>query len=71
MIFRNAAGEIHCDSGPAIEWANGSKMWYQNDQLHRTDGPAIEWYDGYKEYWLRGKKITEAEFHLYKFANNL
>lgn len=26
----NEAGELHNDAGPAIEWADGSTMWYDN-----------------------------------------
>ena len=44
----------HRVGGPAIEFANGTKVWYQNDQLHRTDGPAVEYVDGGKEWWLNG-----------------
>ena len=41
--YYNNAGELHRDEGPAIEYADGDKFWYQNGNLHRTDGPAIEW----------------------------
>ena len=40
-IYYNNAGELHRDEGPAVEYANGRKEWWQNGQLHRTDGPAI------------------------------
>ena len=39
--YYNNAGELHRDAGPAVEYANGRKEWWQNGQLHRTDGPAI------------------------------
>lgn len=29
-------------NGPAIEHADGAKLWYQNDRLYRADGPAVE-----------------------------
>jgi hypothetical protein len=35
--------------------ANGSKIWYLNDQYHRTDGPAIEYADGTKSWYLNGQ----------------
>ena len=61
--YRNSLGQRHRQYGPAIELVNGSKAWYQNDQLHRTTGPAIEWADGDKEWYLDGQQLTEAEFN--------
>jgi hypothetical protein len=55
-IWRNAAGELHRENGPAIERANGDKEWYQNGELHRENGPAIEYADGTKEYWINGDR---------------
>ena len=50
--YKDAKRSIrHRDGGPAIEYANGCKEWWQNDQYHRTDGPAIEHADGSKEWW--------------------
>jgi len=43
---------LHREEGPAVEWNDGTKCWYQNGELHRKDGPAIECIDGYKEYYL-------------------
>ena len=42
---------LHRENGPAVEWSNGDKVWYQNGQLHRTDGPAIDRASGHKEWW--------------------
>jgi hypothetical protein len=44
-------GELHRLGGPAIEYANGDKEWYQHDKLHRIGGPAAERADGTKEWW--------------------
>ena len=54
-------GKIHRNpmEGPAIEWANGTKEWYVNDQCHREDGPAIEWANGTKEWYVKGKLHKE------------
>jgi len=43
----------HRSNGPAIEEADGTKWWYEKDEIHRSGGPAIEdvrdqlseWYD--------------------------
>ena len=42
---------LHRLNGPAIEWADGTLMWYQNGQRHRADGPAITRPDGYQAWW--------------------
>ena len=48
--YYNAAGELHREHGPAVEYSTGGRVWYQNGLLHRADGPAIEWPDGTK-FW--------------------
>ena len=45
----------HRIGGPAIEFNNGTNVWYQNGKLHRLDGPAIEYSDGSKKYFQNGK----------------
>src|SRR3990167_8892773 len=52
IIWRNLDGQLHRRDGPAIEWANGDKEWWLNDQHHREDGPAVERANGDKEWWL-------------------
>jgi hypothetical protein len=54
-------GLLHREDGPAVEYSNGSKVWYKNGRLHREDGPAIEWADGKKEWWVYGKRYTEED----------
>ena len=56
-------GELHREDGPAIEYVNGHKEWYLNDQRHREDGPAIEYANGSKSWYLSGEKLTEEEFN--------
>ena len=52
----------HRENGHAIDYADGTKFWYQNGQKHRTDGPAIEYADGDKRWFIDGGELTEAEF---------
>ena len=52
----------HRENGPAIEYSNGDRVWYQNGLLHRIDGPAVEWARGNKDWFINGKILTEAEF---------
>ena len=51
-------GKYHRDNDlPAIEYADGSKEWYQHGNLHReNDLPAIERSDGSKERYKNGKR---------------
>jgi hypothetical protein len=59
----NEQGQLHRENGPAIELANGTKVWYLNDKRHREDGPAIECADGTKFWYLNGERLTESEFN--------
>ncbi len=53
--YYNRAGQLHRENGPAVEYANGDKFWYQNDQCHRTDGS--------KSWYINGEHMSEAEFN--------
>jgi hypothetical protein len=53
--WRNPQGQRHRIDGPAVEYADGTKVWWLNDQLHRTDGPAVEWANGRKVWYLNGQ----------------
>ena len=53
--YYNNAGQLHRDDGPAVEYADGLKYWYQNGQKHRTDGPAVVGPNGYKEWYQDGQ----------------
>ena len=54
--YRNAAGQLHREDGPAIEYASGTKEWWIHNCLHREDGPAIVWGNGGKEWRQNGKR---------------
>ena len=45
----------HRVDGPAVIQADGSRAWYQNDQLHRVDGPAVEHADGTRNWYQNGQ----------------
>ena len=60
----NDKGQHRLD-GPAVQWPDGSKEWWVNDERHRLDGPAIEDADGSKEWWVNGKQMTEQQFKDY------
>ena|SRR5271165_536452 len=56
-------GKLHNQNGPAIEFADGTKVWYLDDKCHRSEIdpktglslPAIEWSDGSKDWYHHGK----------------
>ena len=58
--YYNSAGQLHRLEGPAVEWADGDKLWYQNGQLHRTDGPAVERADGTKA-WYQNDRLHHID----------
>ena len=51
----------HREDGPAVEYANGYKEWWQNGQLHRLDGPAAEYTDGDKYYYYQNKEFPDIK----------
>ena len=53
---------LHRTDGPAIEWADGDKVWYVNGKCHRVDGPAAEMADG-QHWYVDGERYTEEKFN--------
>ena len=53
--YYNALGQLHRVYGPAVEYSDGARMWYQNGLLHRLDGPAVEQSNGYRAWWQNGR----------------
>jgi hypothetical protein len=60
--YYNALGQMHRVYGPAVEYADGEKVWCQNGLRHRVDGPAIEYPDGTYEWWLNGRRLSQAQW---------
>lgn len=46
---------LHRVDGPALEYADGRKVWWLNGKRHRVDGPAVERTNGDKVWWANGK----------------
>lgn len=59
VVYKNALGEYHREDGPAVEFTNGTKMWYIRGELHRTDGPAKIFKDGTKQWFFAGRLHRE------------
>ena len=49
-------GKRHCETGPAVQYADGTKAWYLEGKRHRVGGPAVEYADGSKSWFLDGKQ---------------
>ena len=54
-FWRLPNGKLHREDGPAVEYANGAKLWYVNDKRHRIGGPAAEWANGDKWWYVNGE----------------
>ena len=52
--WKNKNGLLHRLDGPAVEWNDGTKEWWQNGSLHRLDGPAYENINGAKQWYQNG-----------------
>ena len=56
LRYYNARGELHRRFGPAVEYRDGNRVWYQNGQMHREHGPAIEYSDGSRAWWQNDRR---------------
>jgi len=50
-------GQLHRKDGPAVEYPDGSFIWYFNGVIHRLNDPAIVWSNGTKEWWNNGRHM--------------
>ncbi len=55
-FFRDKAGRLHRDDGPASIWPDGTRFWFRHGKLHRVGGPAIDWAWGGREWYQYGEK---------------
>ena len=60
--WRGEDGKRHREGAPAIECANGDKLWLLNGKLHRIDGPTIEYANGNKSWYLNGVCLTIGDW---------
>ena len=69
IIYRDPkTKKLHRIDGPAVEYANGDKFWYQNGKLHRVDGPAMELSNGTKE-WYQNNQRHRVDGPSIEYAN--
>jgi len=64
-------GDYHRDDDlPAVEYADGSKEWYQHGKYHRdNDLPAIKYLNGTKEWYQHGKRHRDNDLPAIERAN--
>lgn len=55
----NNKGLLHRLRGPAVEYPNGDKEWYQNGLKHRPDGPAVE--RGKARFWYQKGQLHRTD----------
>jgi len=67
-VYTNLKEKYHRLNGPAIEWKNGDKEWWEEGKKHREDGPAIEWSNGSKFWYIEGK-LHRTDGLAAEFAN--
>jgi len=61
IYYYNHKGQWHRDSGPAMEHANGDKIWYINGRKHRLDGPAIEYGNMDRTWYILGNYYPKTK----------
>ena len=54
--YKKGTEILHREDGPAMEYFDGDKFWFQNNKLHRLDGPACEYSNGDK-HWYRNDEL--------------
>ena len=59
LRYYNSLDQVHRVHGPAVEWADGTHMWYQNGRRHRLGGPAVEYSDGNRVWYQNGQMHRE------------
>jgi hypothetical protein len=70
-FWRNSKGEYHRTDGPAIEWIDGDKEWYENGERHRLNGPAIEWLSGKKTWYVNDKCLGDNDKGFWRLWDKL
>lgn len=65
--FIENKGKRHREDGPAVECANGDKLWYRRGALHREDGPAIERQDGTVSWYIESREVLPHQMPLQLF----
>ena len=57
-VWRDNEERYHRLDGPAVEWRDGTKLWYRHGLSHRVNGPACEWSNGTYRWSINGNSIV-------------
>ena len=68
--YYNAQGKLHRVHGPAVEYSNGRREWYQNGLRHRLGGPAGEYPNSYRAWWQNGQ-LHRVDGPAIEYANGI
>ncbi len=59
-------GELHSfDDKPAVEYKNGTKMWFYKGKRHRNNGASVEYKNGTKYWFIYGNLVSEEDYNFY------
>ena len=59
-VYINENCREHREDGPAVEYLDGTKVWYIDGKMHREDGPAVIYPSG-KKYWRKNGKLHRED----------
>jgi hypothetical protein len=78
VIYFDSEGRLHRDDGPAVEYVDGTKHWYQHGLLHRDGGPAVEhsnvckcWYQHGELHRDDGPAVEYSDGTKYWYQNGI
>jgi len=66
--YKHGTDELHRTDGPAVEYADEYRAWFQNGKLHRLDGPAAEWASG-DSFWYQNGQLHRLDGPAIERAN--
>jgi len=64
----NQKDQLHREDGPAVEYADGTKRWFQQGKFHRDDGPSIEYNNGDK-FWYQHDQLHREDGPAVEYTN--
>lgn len=74
VLYMLPGGKLHRFGRPAVEFINGTVIYYLGDKLHRDDGPAetsadgsFKWYRWGKLHRDDGPAVYDKEDEVYKW----
>jgi len=70
LDYHDPNRQLHREDGPAVEYEDGSKVWFIDGKKHRVDGPAIEHADGDKWWYIDSRRLTAEQFNNHPKVQN-